>query len=152
MNALDEQRSEIFYTNREGKKEKNRSPRGRPWKWRRQPGGSNRWGRSASRAVWRSTPPSSFQMPSHQKIAYVEPALIVLHLCTPQKRGRRCSAWNCTGIFGSVVDPWHFGTDPYRIRNTDFRIQLWIRIRILLFSSVAFKIPIKKIRFVFQGT
>jgi hypothetical protein len=43
----------------------------------------------------------------------------------------------------SVVDPWHFGTDPdqrhfgtdpdQRIRTTD------LRIRILLFSSVTFK-------------
>ncbi len=44
----------------------------------------------------------------------------------------------------SVVDPWHFGTEPDpRIRTTD----LWIRIRILLFSSVAFKMPTKKLVF-----
>ncbi len=39
-----------------------------------------------------------------------------------------------------VVDPWHFGMDPDpRIRSTDIRIG----IRILLFSSVTFKMPTK---------
>ncbi len=36
----------------------------------------------------------------------------------------------------SVLDPWHFGTDPDpRIRTSD----KWFRIRIQLFSSVTFK-------------
>ncbi len=39
------------------------------------------------------------------------------------------------------MDTWHFATDPYldpRIRTTD------LRVRILLYSSVAFKMPTKK--------
>ncbi len=41
---------------------------------------------------------------------------------------------------GRVPDSWHFGTDPDpRIHTFDYRI----RIRILLFSSVAFKTPTK---------
>ncbi len=36
----------------------------------------------------------------------------------------------------SIVDPWHFGTDP-GIRTTD------LTVRILLFSSVTFKMPTK---------
>ena len=41
-------------------------------------------------------------------------------------------------LWSSVLDPWHFGTDPYPwIRTTD------LRIRILLFSSVADKMPTK---------
>ncbi len=44
--------------------------------------------------------------------------------------------------FSSVVDPWHFGTDPDpRIRASGRLIQ--IRLRILLFSSLTFKTPIK---------
>jgi hypothetical protein len=42
----------------------------------------------------------------------------------------------------SVENPWHFGTDADQgIRATDLRI----RIRILLFSSMDFKIPTKKL-------
>jgi hypothetical protein len=42
----------------------------------------------------------------------------------------------------SIIDPWHFGKDPDpRIRTTDIRIRLWIRI--LLFTSVAAKMPKK---------
>jgi hypothetical protein len=53
----------------------------------------------------------------------------------------------------SVVDPWYFGTDPDpRIRASD----QWIRIRILLFSSLTFKMPTKKNYFfcllLFEGT
>ncbi len=41
-----------------------------------------------------------------------------------------------------VADLWHFGTDPYpRIRASDKWI--WIRIWILLFSSLTFKMPTK---------
>ncbi len=41
-------------------------------------------------------------------------------------------------VLGSVPDPWHFGVDPDpRIHASD----LWIRIRILLFSSLTFKMP-----------
>ncbi len=48
---------------------------------------------------------------------------------------------NSLNTKSSVVDPWHFGTDPDQgIRTTDFRI----RIRLLLFSSVADKMPTKK--------
>ncbi len=43
--------------------------------------------------------------------------------------------------FFNVADPWHFGTDPDpRIRTSDKRIL----IRILLFSSVTFKMAIEK--------
>jgi hypothetical protein len=51
----------------------------------------------------------------------------------------------------SVVDPWHFGTDPDpdpRIRTTELRIQL--RIRIMFFSSVTFKMSKAKNIFFFQ--
>jgi len=56
----------------------------------------------------------------------------------------------------SVVDPWHYGMDPYpRFRITDLRI----RIRILPFSSVADKMQTKKkyfkkffSLFLFEGT
>jgi hypothetical protein len=42
----------------------------------------------------------------------------------------------------SVEDPWHFGTDADPgIRANDLRI----RFRILLFSSMDFKIPTKKL-------
>ncbi len=45
-------------------------------------------------------------------------------------------------ILTSVPDPWHFGTDPdSQIRIFDQKIR--IRIRILLFSSVTFKMPTK---------
>ncbi len=51
----------------------------------------------------------------------------------------------------SVVDPWHVGTDPDpRVRTTD------LRIRILLFTSVMFKMPTKKyflsFLLIFEGT
>ncbi len=40
----------------------------------------------------------------------------------------------------SVPDPWHFGVDPDpRIHSSD----KWMRIRILLFSSLTFKTPTK---------
>jgi hypothetical protein len=43
-------------------------------------------------------------------------------------------------LVSSVVDPWHFRTDPdQRIRASD----QWIRIRILLFSCLTFKTPTK---------
>ncbi len=45
-------------------------------------------------------------------------------------------------VRSSVPDPWHFGMDPDpgpRIHASDWRI--WIRIRILLFSSLTFKTP-----------
>ena len=46
----------------------------------------------------------------------------------------------------SVGDPWHFGTDPDPgIPISDLRIQ--IRPRILLFSSVTFKTPTRKLYF-----
>ncbi len=47
--------------------------------------------------------------------------------------------------FRSVLrDPWHFATDPdLRIRTSDYRILL--RLEILLFSSVTFKMAKKKI-------
>jgi hypothetical protein len=47
-----------------------------------------------------------------------------------------------------VLDLWHFGTDPDpRVRTTD------LRIRILLFSSVSFKMLIKVFFFLlFEGT
>ncbi len=48
----------------------------------------------------------------------------------------------------SVVDPWHFGkvSDPGpQIHTTELPIQL--RIQILLFSSVAFKMSRNKIFF-----
>jgi hypothetical protein len=48
-----------------------------------------------------------------------------------------CRSFECC-LKTIVVDPWHFGTDPHPwIRTTD------IRIRILLFSSVADKMPTK---------
>jgi len=48
-----------------------------------------------------------------------------------------------SAFVSSVVNPWHFGTDqgPW-IRTTDLRIRIQIR-RILLFSSVAFKMATK---------
>jgi hypothetical protein len=43
-----------------------------------------------------------------------------------------------------VVDPWHIGTDPDpRIRASD----QWIRIQILLFSSLTLKMPTETIFF-----
>jgi hypothetical protein len=47
-------------------------------------------------------------------------------------------------LLPSVVDPWHFATDPDpSIRTSD---QL-IRLRLLLFSSMTFKAPAKKLFF-----
>jgi hypothetical protein len=43
----------------------------------------------------------------------------------------------------SVPDPRHFGTDT----DADPGIWMWIRLRILLFSSVTFKMPTKIIFF-----
>ncbi len=53
-------------------------------------------------------------------------------------------------VLNSVTDSWHFGTDPDadadpRIRTFDQRILIWILLLILLFSSVTFKKPTKKI-------
>jgi hypothetical protein len=52
------------------------------------------------------------------------------------KRGRCMSVIYLTFI--GVVDPYHVGTDPdLRIRTPDLQIRIWI----LLFSSVADKMP-----------
>ncbi len=49
-------------------------------------------------------------------------------------------------ILNSVPDPWHFGTDPDpRISTSDQRIR--IRLRILLFSSMTFKMPTTQDKF-----
>ncbi len=54
------------------------------------------------------------------------------------------NASHCT----SVADPWHFGVDPDpRIHASDYwiRIQIRMQIRILLFLSLTFKMPAKKV-------
>jgi hypothetical protein len=50
-------------------------------------------------------------------------------------------------VFTSGADPWHFGVDP----DPDPRTHAsdWIRIRILLFSSLTFKTPTKN--YFFKG-
>jgi hypothetical protein len=53
-------------------------------------------------------------------------------------------SWSGSATLG---DPWHFGADPDpRIRISDW----WIRIRILLFSSVTFKMATKT-KFIFKA-
>ncbi len=45
----------------------------------------------------------------------------------------------------NVADPWHFGVDPDpRIHASDLWIRIRIRIRILLYSSLTFKMSAKK--------
>ncbi len=64
-------------------------------------------------------------------------------------------------LFGSVPDLWHFGTDPDAYPDPEIRTfdkRIWMRI--LLFSSVTFKIPTKNYLFspkflclfLFEGT
>ncbi len=44
--------------------------------------------------------------------------------------------WELVSVFNSVLDPWHFGADPDpRIHTSDY----WIRIRILLLSSLTLR-------------
>ncbi len=64
------------------------------------------------------------------------------------------SKWAKAHLLCSVADPWHFGTDPgpvLRIRKSDWRIRnrLRIRLRILLLTSVTFKMATKNYFFAY---
>jgi hypothetical protein len=75
------------------------------------------------------------------------------YLCLPRYPGTGNGNWDGYHLVrypsSSFPDPWLFDTDPNtRIRNTYLRsriiqILLRIQLRILLFSSVTFKIPTK---------